>query len=291
MPSLNQQILGLFPLPLPDREAQKTIAHILGTLDDKIELNRQMNATLDEIARTLFTSWFVTFDPVRARADGRQPEGMDAETAALFPDRVVDSELGPIPEGWTWNRFGDIAVNVRDGVPPTEIRAEENYVGLEHMPRRSVALAEWEPASKVTSNKSRFQEDDVLFGKLRPYFHKVALAPVDGICSTDILVVRPKNGCQLAWAMAVASSDAMVQQATMRSSGTKMPRTNWNNLADFMIAAPDNAVAYAFENLIRPMLDLSKQNIHASRTLADLRDTLLPELLSGLLSAPHVPAV
>ena len=87
----------------PAFEEQKRIARVLGALDDKIELNRRMNQTLEEIARTIFTSWFVRFDPVRAKAAGRQPEGMDAETAALFPDSSVDSDLGPIPAGWNWS--------------------------------------------------------------------------------------------------------------------------------------------------------------------------------------------
>jgi type I restriction enzyme S subunit len=280
-PTLNRNHVHPIRIQWPPIEEQRAIAHILGTLDDKIELNRQMNETLDEIARTLFTSWFVNFDPVRAKAEGRQPEGMDADTAALFPDRFVDSELGPIPEGWKWIRFGDIATNIRDGMPTAEIHSDLNYIGLEHMPRRSIALTEWESASKVTSNKSRFQENDVLFGKLRPYFHKVGLAPVNGICSTDILVIRPKAGDHLAWVLAVASSDEMVQRAVMRSSGTRMPRANWNDLADFLIADPGCKVATMFEDRIRLMLELIKHNVHESRTLVELRDTLLPELISG----------
>ncbi|CAN5721206.1 hypothetical protein BH23CHL3_BH23CHL3_06430 [soil metagenome] len=279
--TLNLKDVRELPIPLPPKAVREEIAHILGTLDDKIELNRQMNETLDEIARTLFTSWFINFDPVRAKAEGRQPEGMDADTAALFPDRFVDSELGPIPEGWKWIRFGDIATNIRDGMPTAEIHADLNYIGLEHMPKRSIALTEWESASKVTSNKSRFQETDVLFGKLRPYFHKVGLAPVNGICSTDILVIRPKASDHLAWVLAVASSNEMVKQAIMRSSGTRMPRANWSDLADFVIADPGCKVATMFEERSRPMLGLIKHNVHESRTLAELRDTLLPKLMSG----------
>src|SRR5439155_19087181 len=93
----------------PPQREREDIVNILGSLDDKIELNRQMNATLEETARALFKSWFVDFDPVRAKAEGRQPEGMDAETAALFPDRLVDSELGPIPEGWQVKPLDKIA--------------------------------------------------------------------------------------------------------------------------------------------------------------------------------------
>lgn len=265
-------------------EDQRAIAHILGSLDDKIELNGQMNQTLDEIARTLFRSWFVDFDPVRAKAEGREPEGIDAETAALFPDRFVDSALGPIPEGWEWGQLDQIADNVRVNVPVNELVAGDNYVGLEHFGKRQIALYDWGSADEVTSNKSRFLENDVLFGKLRPYFHKVSLAPINGVSSTDILVIRPKEPDYLAWVLTIASSDAMVEQATQRSSGTRMPRANWSDVGGFTIAVPPDLVRVAFARIVQPMLELVKSDLHESRTLMDLRDVLLPELLSGRLA-------
>jgi len=286
--NLRIPLLENLRIPAPPIEEQRTISHILGTLDDKIELNRQMNQTLDELARTLFRSWFVDFDPVRAKAEGRQPEGMDAETAALFPDRFVDSELGPIPEGWEWGQLGQIADNVRVNVPVNELMADDNYIGLDHFGKRQIALYEWGSADEVTSNKSRFLENDVLFGKLRPYFHKVSLAPIGGVCSTDILVIRPKRADDLAWVLAIAASDQMIEQATQRSSGTRMPRANWADVGGFSIAKPPLAVMDAFARVAQPMLELVKSNLHESRTLMDLRDVLLPELLSGRLSVPSV---
>ena len=102
------------PLPVPPLDEQKAIAHILGTLDDKIELNQQMNRTLEAIARAIFKSWFVDFDPVRAKMDGRQPAGMDAATADLFPDSFEDSPLGKIPKGWKVTALGDL-VDIKHG--------------------------------------------------------------------------------------------------------------------------------------------------------------------------------
>jgi type I restriction enzyme, S subunit len=99
-PSLSRDTFSAQLLPFPPIAEQKAIAHILGTLDDKIELNQQMNQTLEAIARALFKSWFIDFDPVRAKMDGRQPVDMDAETAALFPDGFEDSTIGQIPKGW-----------------------------------------------------------------------------------------------------------------------------------------------------------------------------------------------
>ena len=193
VPKTNLAYLSKFPIDLPELPEQRAIAHILGTLDDKIELNRQMNETLEAIARAVFKSWFVDFDPVRAKAEGRQPFGMVAETAALFPDGFEDSEMGEIPRGWKVRKLGDVAVNLRRPANPLEVEAHIPYIGLEHMPRKNIALSEWGFAKDVTSNKSVFKKGEILFGKLRPYFHKVGIAPTDGVCSTDILVITPKH--------------------------------------------------------------------------------------------------
>ncbi len=116
-----------------------------------------MNETLEAMARVLFKSWFVDFDPVRAKMEGRDP-GLPQDLADLFPDRLVDSELGQIPEGWGAGCLADIAIAPRRGVDPANLRNEMPYIGLEHMPRRSIALTEWEGAGKVTGSKSIFNK-------------------------------------------------------------------------------------------------------------------------------------
>jgi len=106
-----------FPIAVPDLPTQRAIAHALGTLDDKIELNRTTNETLESMARCLFKSWFVEFDPVRTKAEGRQPSGMDADTAKLFPSQFVESESGPIPKGWTSAPLGHWVTALSGGTP------------------------------------------------------------------------------------------------------------------------------------------------------------------------------
>jgi type I restriction enzyme S subunit len=127
MPNLNTSILSALPFVVPPLDEQKDIAHILGTLDDKIELNQQMNRTLEGIARSLFKSWFIDFDPVRAKLDGRQPAGMDAETAALFPDSFENSPLGKIPKGWEVATIEDIAAHIAMGPFGSRIKSD-NFV-------------------------------------------------------------------------------------------------------------------------------------------------------------------
>jgi type I restriction enzyme S subunit len=107
-PSLNRNYIHPLPVKIPPLSEQKAIAHILGTLDDKIELNKQMNETLEAIAKAIFKSWFVNFDPVRAKMEGKQPPGMDAATADLFPDEFEESSLGLIPKGWRVGTLGDV---------------------------------------------------------------------------------------------------------------------------------------------------------------------------------------
>ncbi|MDR7454892.1 MAG: DUF559 domain-containing protein, partial [Armatimonadota bacterium] len=427
------------PVRIPATEdEQRAIAHILGTLDDKIELNRRMSETLEAIARALFESWFVRFDPVRrnmARKGHGQPsprpaghpspigrgEGSEGakhyrggydfaglvETARalrkkqtpaeavfwelvrdrrllglkfrrqhqlgdyvadfycherrlvieldggvrskkkpkdhkrdawmaaqgfhvlrfkneqllddpesvltaiahaveeppspsrrragdegviegaafdhLFPDRFVPSELGEIPEGWEMGTLGDVADHPRRGIPPDSIEPDTPYIALEHMPKRCIALCDWGAADGLASNKCEFRKGEILFGKLRPYFHKVAVAPVDGVCSTDIVVVAPKGKAWFGFVLGHVSSVEFVEYTNAGSTGTKMPRTSWAEMARYRFALPPQAVAGAFTKTLQPFVDRIIAGIHESRTLAALRDALLPKLISGEL--------
>ena len=283
-PALTKSMIEELDILSPPLAEQKAIAAVLGALDDKIELNRRMNATLEAMARALFQSWFVDFDPVRAKLDGNQPEGMNTETAALFPDAFQESETGHIPLGWKLGRIGDVATNARRSIQPKDIPTNTPYIALEHMPRRSIALGDWGDSSVVASNKSGFSKGEILFGKLRPYFHKVGVAPFDGICSTDILVISPKNPAWFGFLLGHASSDELVRFTDIASTGTKMPRTNWKDISSFAVVIPSMPIAEKFTLLIQPIIDRIHSNLQESRTLATLRDTLLPKLLSGELS-------
>jgi type I restriction enzyme, S subunit len=283
--------LTLLLPPLPE---QRAIAQILGALDDKIELNRRMNHILEEIERALFKSWFVDFDPVTAKAEGRAPFGMNAETASLFPaefEETTNEDFAEIPKGWKLGTFGDIANNIRRSVIPKNVNSEMPYIGLEHMPRRSIALNEWGRAGNVTSNKFALKKDEVLFGKLRPYFHKVGVAPLDGVCSTDVLVVSPKSPEHFGLMLGHISSVDFVNFVDAASEGTKMPRTNWETMARFAIVIPDERLSEAFTKKIVSMIKKIHSNIFESRSLASIRDALLPQLLSGELRVQQVEKV
>ena len=262
---------------------QHAIAHILGTLDDKIELNRRRNETLEAMARALFKSWFVDFDPVRAKAEGRQPPGMSAEIAELFPDSFEESELGEIPAEWEVRTFGAIAREIRQSLKPSEVAGDTPYIGLQHMPRRNIALSEWGRADEVSSRKLRFHRGQIWFGKLRPYFHKVGIAPLDGVCSTDVVVIEPTSGELSALVLGHISSDDFVAYTDRTSFGTKMPRTKWQDMAKYEVAVPPSSSGLPgrLSAIFEPMTPRIVASIYENKTLAELRDTLLPRLLSG----------
>ena len=286
--ALTKGMIEAFDVPVPEDVAeQRAIARILGTLDDKIELNHRMNKTLEAMARALFKSWFVDFDPVRAKMEGRDT-GLPQDIADLFPDRLVDSEMGEIPEGWEVASLGDVAALRRKGIDPASEASDTPYIGLADMPRGSIALTDWGETGSVSSRKSAFKAGDILFGKLRPYFHKVGIAPVDGLCSTDIVVLGARKPKWSAFVLACVSSSAFVAHTSQTATGTKMPRTSWQAMRRYELGRPTDTMASEFQRTVSPMLRRIVSNIHESRTLTALRDALLPKLISGEIRVPEV---
>lgn len=234
--------------PVPERTpGRERIVQTLSALEDKIDLNRRMSETLDQMVRVLFE------DSIAGSADG----------------------------GWQVGRLGDVADQVRRGVEAAEIAPSTPYIALEHMPKRNIALAEWDASDGIESNKNRFSAGDILFGKLRPYFHKVGVAPVDGVCSTDIVVVAPKRPSYFGFVLGHVSSDAFVAFTDAGSTGTKMPRTSWTEMSRYEVAVPSEAQAAAFTATVRPLVQRVVVAVHENRTLIAVRDALLPKLLSG----------
>ena len=191
---------------------------------------------------------------VVARSEGRQPFGMAAETAALFPAAFEESEAGPVPAGWRVGTVGDIAQNIRRGVQPNQIDASTPYIGLEHMPQRSIALTEWGQAADVVSGKTAFRKGDILFGKLRPYFHKVGVAPLDGVCSTDIVVVNAQRSEWFGLLLGHLSSVDFINFVNASSEGTRMPRTGWGEMARYQMVIPSPEIRARYSTLVTPLL-------------------------------------
>ena len=296
--------LKAFNIPTPPLSEQKAIAYILGTLDDKIELNRQMNATLEAMAQALFKSWFVDFGPVidkalaagnpipeplhkkaeARRALGDRRKSLPADIVQHFPNRFVFSkEVGWVPEGWETGKFGDVASHVRAAVKAKEVEDYDFYIGLEHIGKMQLFLNDNSSGASVNSNKSGFEEKDLLFGKLRPYFHKVCIAPRQGICSTDILVFRAKSNVFHSYMILTAFTEKFVDYANMRSTGTRMPRASAKDILEYAVPIPPEKVSGSFDCILAPMWEKGMDSMRNGHELGNLRDTLLPKLLSGQL--------
>jgi type I restriction enzyme, S subunit len=260
-------------------------------LDRRIELSHRTNRTLDGIARALFEFWFIDHGPVRAKVAGvwkrgETLQGMPAEIWDDCSNELVDSDLGEIPGGWKVGTLGDIARNSRRAVDPSEVDPSTRYVGLEHLSPRSLALTSWGVASDVTSGKTKFLHGETLFGRLRPYLHKVSVASFDGVCSTDILAIAPSADHWSGFLPILLSSDQVVEYAVSRSNGTKMPRTSWADLASYAMALPPEALARKYSTVVGPILGQSFLNVALTRSIGGMREALMPRLFSDEARAP-----
>jgi len=290
-----QQVINLGDLqtveiPVPPLPEQKAIAHILGTLDDKIELNRKTNETLEAMAKALFESWFVDFDPVRAKAEGR-PTGLPEKISDLLPDSFEDSELGEIPSGWRTGSLDEIAMNPRETAKPEEMNSTDRYIGLEHMPRGSICLGESGEAEELESNKNRFREGDILYSKLRPYFKKTGYAQFDGVCSTDIVVTRKKGSSGAGFICCLLASDPFIVFTVAASTGTRMPRTSWGDMCEFPVVIPAQRLLERFDLQFFPLIERIKTSCEYSVHLSLIRDALLPKLISGEIRIPDAERI
>ena len=290
-PALTKSMIEELDIPSPPLAEQKAIAAVLGALDDKIELNRRINATLEGMARALFQSWFVDFDPVRAKLDGRKPKGMDKATAALFPDAFQESSLGEIPQDWRLGSLGELVQLRTDRVDATPAKDSIRYIALEDMPSKSIDLSNFQLGSSVNSSITAFCKGDVLFGSMRPYFHKVGLAFFNGITRTTTFVLRPKKDCFRHFALLHFFSDDVVAYSTTASVGTTIPYVRWDSMESYNIAVPPDLLLEAFEKTVSPLVKRIAAQGEESRTLASLRDTLLPKLLSGELRVPDAEKI
>ena len=261
-------------LNLPDHQAYRIALSILSTYDDLIENNTRRIAILEEMARRIFEEWFVHF-----RAPGC--EGLP----------MLDSAIGRVPQGWEVKRLRDLADEFRDPADPRAVAPETAYIGLEHIPRRSTTFVDWGKAEQVGSLKLKFRSGDILFGKIRPYFHKCAVAPVDGVASSDAIIIRARSQNVRALVALLASSDAFVAHAVKTSNGTKMPRADWKVLREYPIAVSPADLGRRFESVVWPMVELANTVVAQNRNLRAQRDMLLPKLISGEIDVSVAPAL
>jgi type I restriction enzyme S subunit len=281
-------------VPWPEGASERrAIAHILGTLDDKIELNRRMSETLEAMARALFKAWFVDFEPVRAKIEGRWQRGqslpgLPAHLYDLFPARLVDSELGEIPEGWRVAHFGVVVEVVRDQVNP--LMSPETLFHHFSLPAFDEGQnPKIDYGRSIKSQKWRVPPGAVLLSKLNPEIERVWLADVHSaeraVCSTEFLVLQARSPFTRSYIYCLARSPLFRQQIQGLVTGTSKShqRAQVESILNLRTVVPPSSIAAAFDFAASPWLARVLDSRREARTLAQLRDTLLPRLISGEL--------
>jgi type I restriction enzyme S subunit len=301
--SLNNEMIGRLEISFPPRKTQTGISDILKSLDDRITLLRETNATLEAIAQALFKSWFVDFDPVHAKQQGRAPEGMDEATAALFPDSFVESELGLVPTGWRVSTVGHEITTV-------DYVANGSFASL----KENVTLR-WEPSYalyvRTTDHNSGFKGDFRYVDK--PAFDFLSKSSLTGsdivisnvgdvgtvfrppkwlgmpmtLGSNAVALKNPKMSGFMFYFFKGDRGQHLIQSIVTGSAQLKFNKTNFRSLP---FVVPIDPVLLKFEEIVGSLLEKIDENTAHAQALATLRDTLLPRLISGQLRLPDAEA-
>ena len=246
--------------PLPPVGVQSQIVNILESYDNLIENNQKQIKLLEEAAQRLYKEWFV---------DLRFPGYEDVQ--------IVDG----VPEGWKKTTIENKCTLKKTIVHPEETQTGTAYIGLEHIPRHDFCLSNWGDASEVSSNKYIYNQKDIIFGQIRPYFHKVGFAINDGVASTDSFIMKPDERCWGLFLLTV-SSDAFVQFAYQTcKEGAKMPRADWRQMKEYPLLIPGVSLLCRFETFVAEITDKIRTIVLQNRYLTEARNRLLPKLMSG----------
>ena len=279
-PSLNRNFIYPIPIRVPKPAEQKAIAAILGALDDKIELNRRMNETLESMARALFQSWFVDFEPVRAKLDGRKPVGMDDATAALFPEHLEDSPLGHIPKGW---KAGNVVegFNLTMGQSPPGDTYNEEGNGLPFYQGRTDFGFRFPTRRIYCSAPTRYAKSSDTLVSVRAPVGDINMANEECCIGRGVAAVRHKSGATSFTYHSMAN--LYPDFARFEAEGTVFGSINKDIFEKLRFVIPPMEIILAYERQAGPVDDQIRILEKQSRTLATLRNTLLPKLLSGEL--------
>ena len=263
-PKLGIYKIEAIKVDLPDTQIQHKIADILSAYDDLIENNEKQIKLLEEAAQRLYKEWFVDL---------------------RFPGHENTKIVDGVPEGWSKSTVGNICKLRKVVITPDKIESNTPYIGLEHMPRNDICLSTWGKSEEINSNKFIYLKKDVLFGKIRPYFHKVGFALNDGITSTDTMVMVADQNL---WGLLLVtvSSDAFVDFSYQNcKEGAKMPRADWKQMEKYTIMIADQATQKLFEQEILVITNKISALAFQCRSLREARDRMLPKLMGGEVEA------
>lgn len=254
-------------LRIPTKAIQDKIAAILTSYNDLIDTNNKRIAFLEKAAEEIYREWFV-----RMRFPGWQQ---------------VKFEKG-IPEGWVKLPIAQIGGEIRGSVKIKNVDPNMRYLGLEHLPRKSFAITSFDTIDSVQSDKLLFKEGDILFGKIRPYLHKVALAHFSGACSSDTIIIRPREKEFEGYLLFTVFSETFIELATVSSKGTKMPRADWGFLKQLEILLPSKPILSQYQQYFDMQFGAICKLLKQNELLKQSRDLLLSRLISGKLPVDNL---
>ena len=282
VPHINLGILRDTPIPVPPLEEQQSIAAVLGALDDRIELNRRMNETLEAMARALFKDWFVDFGPTRAKAEGR-PATLAPEIWNLFPD-ALDNEDKPV--GWEIGNLLDLADLHPESWSKKNPPSSVEYVDLANTKWGTIESTQFFEWSKAPSRAQRIlRPGDTIVGTVRPGNGSYSLVGRDGLTgSTGFAVLRPKMPACRELVYLAATSKDNIERLTHLADGAAYPAVRPNVVGETELPLPGEKAIEAFSATTHQMIDRVEANKLESQTLAQLRDLLLPKLMTGEIS-------
>lgn len=309
IPSTTRAAVYVRELDVPPKDLQREIARVLGSIDDKIDLNRRISQTLEAMAQAIFKSWFVDFDPVKAKIaaiqQGRDPlraamtaiSGKpDAEldnllpdhyeqlaaTATLFPEEMEESELGEIPKGWGFKSVADIA-QLANGKIDVSSLTEDIYISTENMLESRAGVTRAASLPSVATVPC-FKVGQILVSNIRPYFKKIWMARFDGGRSPDVLAFESADPQWAEFLYNLMYQDAFFEFMTRTAKGAKMPRGDKDAIMGWRFPCPDQLLMAFFSEKVRPHYACIESLVSQSKSLTALRDVLLPKLLSGELT-------
>lgn len=272
-PAFNPSLIEKTKIVPPKPEVQFKIAAILSAYDDLIENNNKRITILEKMAEEIYKEWFVRM---------RFPATADK------PGYKNTKFVKGIPEGWNKIPIEKLCDEIRKGIKRKNIKPDARYIGLEHIPQKTIALKSFANIDTVDSDKLTFEKYDILFTKIRPYLHKVVLLHFSGVCSSDTIVIRAKAKIYEAFILFTVFSDTFIELATISSKGTKMPRADWDYLKKLEVILPTESLLEKYQLEFGYMFDQITNLLNQNESIIKTRDLLLPRLLSGKLSVENL---
>ncbi|WP_404968858.1 restriction endonuclease subunit S [Staphylococcus aureus] len=277
IPSLRTETLYRIKLDLPHLSTQKKVINILGTIDNKIEINKKIIANLEELSQTLFKRWFVDFEFPDENGNPYKSSGGE----------MVGSELGEIPKEWQVVKLEMLIDNVKDRINAKSVSSNFPYVPIDLIPKRKLTFYNYKDGKEAKSSLIKFKRNDILLGNMRVYFHRVCLAPFEGVTRNTVFTLRPKDERYTYYLINLINKDEFIEYASNNSKGSTMPYAVWEGVLDkIKVIKPPLNYLNQFNSKIKSNFELSISLLKQNRKLAILRDTLLPKLMSGEIEIP-----